>query len=253
MTMTASLWSPFTYVQLRELERQIMIYKYFMACVSVPAYLLSSSPASTTSNITDPVEGRCRRTDGKKWRCLKYATPNNNYCERHMHRGSGRSRRGSGRSRRSVELGMNSRGNCSSHFLASRASHPYLQPSFSCDNHRFGLRLAPCFDPSNMQLRMLNEDPMSLGASNSGWHNNIPVKSLPQSNTLLLYNPLLVPLQSEKPRGISCNASASASVDQSMMDPLGEMLKQSNTISISDSSSTDSSSPVEFAGTGGGT
>ncbi|CAN1785530.1 Growth-regulating factor 4 [Linum perenne] len=42
----------------------------------------------------DPEPGRCRRTDGKKWRCSKEANhPNSKYCERHMHRGKNRSRK----------------------------------------------------------------------------------------------------------------------------------------------------------------
>uniref|UniRef100_A0A2P2KNJ8 Growth-regulating factor n=2 Tax=Rhizophora mucronata TaxID=61149 RepID=A0A2P2KNJ8_RHIMU len=36
---------------------------------------------------------RCRRTDGKKWRCSKDAHPYSKYCERHMHRGRNRSRK----------------------------------------------------------------------------------------------------------------------------------------------------------------
>jgi len=42
---------------------------------------------------TDPEPGRCRRTDGKKWRCSKEAYPDSKYCERHMHRGKNRSRK----------------------------------------------------------------------------------------------------------------------------------------------------------------
>ena len=34
---------------------------------------------------------RCRRTDGKKWRCSKEALPHQKYCERHIHRGRHRS------------------------------------------------------------------------------------------------------------------------------------------------------------------
>lgn len=36
---------------------------------------------------------RCRRTDGKKWRCSKNVVPNQKYCEQHMHRGCRRSRK----------------------------------------------------------------------------------------------------------------------------------------------------------------
>ncbi|XP_020594282.1 growth-regulating factor 5-like, partial [Phalaenopsis equestris] len=41
----------------------------------------------------DPEPGRCRRTDGKKWRCSKDAHPDSKYCERHMHRSRNRSRK----------------------------------------------------------------------------------------------------------------------------------------------------------------
>ena len=43
--------------------------------------------------MTDPEPGRCRRTDGKKWRCSKNVVPDQKYCERHMHRGRQRSRK----------------------------------------------------------------------------------------------------------------------------------------------------------------
>lgn len=42
---------------------------------------------------TDPEPGRCRRTDGKKWRCARDAAPDQKYCERHLHRGRPRSRK----------------------------------------------------------------------------------------------------------------------------------------------------------------
>lgn len=44
-------------------------------------------------NGMDPEPGRCRRTDGKKWRCSKEAVPDHKYCERHLHRGRPRSRK----------------------------------------------------------------------------------------------------------------------------------------------------------------
>ncbi|CAI9278070.1 unnamed protein product [Lactuca saligna] len=37
--------------------------------------------------------GRCRRTDGKKWRCRLAVLPDQKYCERHIHRGCLRSRK----------------------------------------------------------------------------------------------------------------------------------------------------------------
>lgn len=41
----------------------------------------------------EPEPGRCRRTDGKKWRCSRDVVPGHKYCERHVHRGRGRSRK----------------------------------------------------------------------------------------------------------------------------------------------------------------
>lgn len=46
-----------------------------------------------SGNSKDAEPGRCRRTDGKKWRCSRDVAPNQKYCERHMHRGRPRSRK----------------------------------------------------------------------------------------------------------------------------------------------------------------
>lgn len=45
------------------------------------------------SGSTDPEPGRCRRTDGKKWRCSRDAVADQKYCERHINRGRHRSRK----------------------------------------------------------------------------------------------------------------------------------------------------------------
>lgn len=45
----------------------------------------------------DPEPGRCKRTDGKKWRCSKEAIPDERYCDRHL------KKRGHPRSRKLVE------------------------------------------------------------------------------------------------------------------------------------------------------
>ncbi|CAN4111733.1 unnamed protein product [Withania somnifera] len=37
--------------------------------------------------MMDPEPGRCRRTDGKKWRCSREVIPGQKYCGQHMHRG----------------------------------------------------------------------------------------------------------------------------------------------------------------------
>lgn len=103
--------SPFTAAQWQEMEHQALILKYMLAGVpltpdlvltsrrgfgSVPA-LLYQNPAlaycSYFGKKLDPEPGRCRRTDGKKWRCAKDAYPDSKYCEHHMHRGKNRSRK----------------------------------------------------------------------------------------------------------------------------------------------------------------
>ncbi|XP_059656974.1 growth-regulating factor 4-like isoform X2 [Cornus florida] len=102
---------PFTAAQWKELEHQALIYKYLMAGLPVPPDLVvpirrsfdSISPrflhhpslaySSYYGKKFDPEPGRCRRTDGKKWRCSKAAYPDSKYCERHMNRGRNRSRK----------------------------------------------------------------------------------------------------------------------------------------------------------------
>ncbi|XP_076926591.1 uncharacterized protein LOC143589825 [Bidens hawaiensis] len=117
----------FTASQLEELEQQALLYKYMVSGVPVPTDLIlavrrslyTSSPSSSLSHHPtlggvwegpsfpynqlyqmsgygrkiDLEPGRCRRTDGKKWRCSKEAYPDSKYCERHMHRGRNRSRK----------------------------------------------------------------------------------------------------------------------------------------------------------------
>ncbi|XP_008242216.1 PREDICTED: growth-regulating factor 1 isoform X1 [Prunus mume] len=112
---------PFTPSQWQELEHQALIYKYMVSGISIPPDLLFSikrscldsplpsklfsHPPHSKPTIgwscfqmglgrkVDPEPGRCRRTDGKKWRCSKEAFADSKYCERHMHRGKNRSRK----------------------------------------------------------------------------------------------------------------------------------------------------------------
>ncbi|KDP25215.1 hypothetical protein JCGZ_20371 [Jatropha curcas] len=103
---------PFTAAQWQELERQTMIYKYMMASVPIPPELLipitktQSNPPSSQSHAlkgslelgisgcnSDPEPWRCKRTDGKKWRCSRDVAPDQKYCERHSHKSRPRSRK----------------------------------------------------------------------------------------------------------------------------------------------------------------
>ncbi|XP_057503621.1 growth-regulating factor 5-like [Actinidia eriantha] len=106
----------FTASQWQELEQQALIFKYMASEVPIPPDLISTvrrslEYSSTFSRFIPrqpigagnfemglgrkayPEPGRCRRTDGKKWRCSKEAHPDSKYCERHMHRGKNRSRK----------------------------------------------------------------------------------------------------------------------------------------------------------------
>ncbi|XP_043695754.1 growth-regulating factor 4-like [Telopea speciosissima] len=101
----------FTASQWQELEHQALIFKYLIAGLPVPPELVlpirksfesmsarffhpsSMGYCSFYGKKVDPEPGRCRRTDGKKWRCSKDAYADSKYCERHMHRGRNRSRK----------------------------------------------------------------------------------------------------------------------------------------------------------------
>lgn len=102
----------FTPGQISELQLQALVLKYMLSGVKIPAeliYPIRSSVMRGASAIsanlpwggyrlgfganTDPEPGRCRRTDGKKWRCAREVVPDQKYCERHMHRGRQRSRK----------------------------------------------------------------------------------------------------------------------------------------------------------------
>lgn len=91
-----------------ELEHQALIYKYLHAKAPIPSSLLISISKSFRSSNrvswtplyqgytnadSDPEPGRCRRTDGKKWRCSKEAMADHKYCERHINRNRHRSRK----------------------------------------------------------------------------------------------------------------------------------------------------------------
>ncbi|KAL6514376.1 hypothetical protein OROHE_019118 [Orobanche hederae] len=116
--------SYFSSSQWQELELQALIFRHMIAGAAVPSELLhlvkksliNSSPSYYLCNplhpyyphnyqppssqsgywgrgAMDPEPGRCRRTDGKKWRCSRDVVAGQKYCERHVHRGRSRSRK----------------------------------------------------------------------------------------------------------------------------------------------------------------
>ncbi|KAJ0259177.1 Growth-regulating factor 9 [Hirschfeldia incana] len=107
-------WPCMRAAQLHEFRMQALVYRYIEAGVRVPHHLvvpiwnsLALSSSSTSSYLihhnhdsssllnekVDPEPTRCRRTDGKKWRCSNKVLLFQKYCERHMHRGRKRSRK----------------------------------------------------------------------------------------------------------------------------------------------------------------
>ncbi|RZC21463.1 growth-regulating factor 3-like [Glycine soja] len=109
--------SYFSLSQWQELELQALIFRYMLAGAAVPPELLQPIKKSLLHSphyyhplqhyqpsallqsgywgrgAMDPEPGRCRRTDGKKWRCSRDVVAGQKYCERHMHRGRNRSRK----------------------------------------------------------------------------------------------------------------------------------------------------------------
>ncbi|CAN8254670.1 unnamed protein product [Cochlearia groenlandica] len=106
----------FSWSQWQELELQALIYRYMLAGASVPQELLlpikkslfSQSPLHFLHHdfpshhqpswywgrgAMDAEPGRCKRTDGKKWRCSRDVVAGHKYCDRHIHRGRNRSRK----------------------------------------------------------------------------------------------------------------------------------------------------------------
>ncbi|PIN18287.1 hypothetical protein CDL12_09046 [Handroanthus impetiginosus] len=98
----------FTWMQLQELELQSLIYNYIKAGIPVPTHLILPIWRSFAGCIAhqiypnclgynplyfdpkssmDPEPRRCRRTDGKKWRCSRNVVEGQKYCSSHMHRG----------------------------------------------------------------------------------------------------------------------------------------------------------------------
>ncbi|XP_010518167.1 PREDICTED: growth-regulating factor 9-like isoform X4 [Camelina sativa] len=111
-------WPWMKAAQFVEFQMQTLVYRYIEAGLRVPHHLVVSiwnslalssssnynSPSSSLAVLSsdkglnhihtvEPEPTRCRRTDGKKWRCSNRVLLYEKYCERHMHRGRKRSRK----------------------------------------------------------------------------------------------------------------------------------------------------------------
>ncbi|KAB2054387.1 hypothetical protein ES319_A12G252100v1 [Gossypium barbadense] len=174
---------PFTAAQWQELERQTMIYKYMMASVPVPAELLiplTKNPSNVaikgslelgfSSNSSDPEPWRCRRTDGKKWRCSRDVAPDQKYCERHSHKSRPRSRK-------PVELPNHSNININNNDHKSQTLHnmasdgttnqPHQNPHFT--NHHDPHFFTSSFDQSRCLEWFMKGETTVPFASNPEW------------------------------------------------------------------------------------
>ncbi|XP_058103847.1 growth-regulating factor 4-like [Magnolia sinica] len=168
---------PFTASQWQELEHQALIFKYMMAGIPVPPDLLlpirksfESMPArfyhhpsmgycSFYGKKVDPEPGRCRRTDGKKWRCSKDAYPDSKYCERHMHRGRNRSRK-------PVETQTISQSSSTVTSLTTPGGGGGGSSFQNVPLHSIGNPQGPCAGTNSSQLQM---EPGSFGMGNKDY------------------------------------------------------------------------------------
>ncbi|XP_045787740.1 growth-regulating factor 5-like isoform X1 [Trifolium pratense] len=178
--------SPFTPNQWQELEQQALVFKYMVTGTPVPPDLIYSIKRSLDTSISsrifphppigwgcfemgfgrkvDPEPGRCRRTDGKKWRCSKEAYPDSKYCERHMHRGRNRSRKPV-----EQQLVVSSTNTTSLTNTTSSSSSPYTNRNISLNNNNSNLTSSfpfstsmTCHDQSQQQ-----QQPFSQSYQNS--------------------------------------------------------------------------------------
>ncbi|KAL2480351.1 Growth-regulating factor [Abeliophyllum distichum] len=154
---------PFTATQWQELEHQALVFKYMISGMPIPPDLLFTIRTSLDSSISsskfllhqvpqhvgwnsfhmgfgrkiDPEPGRCRRTDGKKWRCSKEAYPDSKYCERHMHRGRNRSRKPVETPPTAIPISSitkNPTNSSSSSSSPAPSQHHFLYPNSSCSS-----------------------------------------------------------------------------------------------------------------------
>ncbi|CAN4117230.1 unnamed protein product [Withania somnifera] len=184
--------SYFSLAQWQELELQALVYKHMLAGAPIPHELLhlikksliSSSPYYNLPHQQhqqyhhyqqtllqsgywgrtnmDPEPGRCRRTDGKKWRCSRDVVSGHKYCERHVHRGKNRSRK-------PVENTTTTtapRGILKAN--PSMANHGGVTPQFSLSGHAASIDLLHL---NQRPLESIVEKRSSMEAQNDGKSN----------------------------------------------------------------------------------
>ena len=66
---------------------------FYVVTVAKGGSLKLGFTSNASNNAADMEPWRCKRTDGKKWRCSRSAVPDQKYCERHTHKSRPRSRK----------------------------------------------------------------------------------------------------------------------------------------------------------------
>ncbi|GFZ00773.1 growth-regulating factor 9 [Actinidia rufa] len=122
----------------------------------------------------DPVPGRCRRTDGKQWRCSRDVVPNQKYCERHMHRGHSGSRKHVEAFEITSESGIVTTLNYSN---MAEAHRPHISPSLSSKSQCTSiLRIMWNLEAQEVPLNLQLATPSSKSSGN-------PPAATPRSTT----------------------------------------------------------------------
>ncbi|GAU32108.1 hypothetical protein TSUD_358150 [Trifolium subterraneum] len=171
--------SPFTPNQWQELEQQALVFKYMVTGTPIPPDLIYSIKRigwgcfeMGFGRKVDPEPGRCRRTDGKKWRCSKEAYPDSKYCERHMHRGRNRSRKPVEQQQQQLVVSSTNTTSLTNTTSSSSSPSPYTNRNISLNNNNSNLTSSfpfstsmTCHDQSQQQQQQ--QQPFSQSYQNS--------------------------------------------------------------------------------------
>ncbi|CAI9097799.1 OLC1v1034295C1 [Oldenlandia corymbosa var. corymbosa] len=165
----------FSVAQWQELELQALIFRHMLSGAAVPPellHLVKKSIINTSSHpyyyshplahfshyqpaacSMDPEPRRCRRTDGKKWRCSRDVVAGQKYCERHVHRGRNRSRKPV---ENPTPAGGNNAANLSAGILKSNNSQPLGAMAGNGTSHFAFNGLSPSVD--HLQFNQRSSD-----------------------------------------------------------------------------------------------
>ncbi|XP_054808043.1 growth-regulating factor 1-like isoform X2 [Prosopis cineraria] len=231
---------PFTPSQWQELEHQALIFKYMASGIPIPPDLVFSiKRASLNSPLSsrllslppqhfgwnylemglgrkiDTEPGRCRRTDGKKWRCSKEAYPNSKYCERHMHRGNNRLRKPLQQQQQGFRTTLTSPTNHTNSSTVTKSNIP--PPSLSLTTHSSSL--TPLSDATHNHSFLYNHQHPSRSSSSSAFGFSLQDDCASHLNSGYVYDGLKEEVDEhaffKEPSGTMRSFSASSMEDSS--------------------------------------